>query len=153
MNKVEPLRLAELIELMPRNAEWQAEVVAALRELSRLRGQPCCKGLAPPDECKCLRGPTPAGSSHPKWLRQVAKEIAAAGHNGWGNTCTDAADAFEALERKCAAQREALESIRIFARDCIDTGHDKGALGNLYAITDLCDAMLAAAEGVQEQPG
>ena len=43
------------------------------------------------------------------------------------------------------AAREALESIRIFARDCIDTGHDRGALGNLYAIVDLCDRHAALA--------
>lgn len=32
---------------------------------------------------------------HAKWLRQCAKEIAAAGHNGWGNTCLQAANAIE----------------------------------------------------------
>jgi hypothetical protein len=44
----------------------------------------------------------------------------------------------------CVVPVERLESIRIFARDCIDTGHDRGALGNLYAICDRCDAMLAS---------
>lgn len=29
-------------------------------------------------------------------LREAAREIAREGHNGWGNTCTDAADALEA---------------------------------------------------------
>ncbi len=37
-------------------------------------------------------------NDHAKWLRQAAKEIAAEGHNGWGNTCTDAADEIERLE-------------------------------------------------------
>lgn len=32
---------------------------------------------------------------HAKWLRQCAKEVAAAGHNGWGNTCLQAANAIE----------------------------------------------------------
>jgi hypothetical protein len=27
-----------------------------------------------------------------KWLRKAAAEIAAEGHTGWGNTCTQAAD-------------------------------------------------------------
>lgn len=40
---------------------------------------------------------------------------------------------------------EALQSIRVFAQDCIETGHDRGALGNLYAIRDLCDAFIKAA--------
>lgn len=36
---------------------------------------------------------------HAKWLRQCAKEIAAAGHNGWGNTCLQAAEAIELAVR------------------------------------------------------
>lgn len=32
---------------------------------------------------------------HAKRLRQCAKEIAAAGHNGWGNTCSQAAQAID----------------------------------------------------------
>lgn len=39
-------------------------------------------------------------SSHAKWLREVAAEIAKEGHNGWGNTCLDAAARIEELERE-----------------------------------------------------
>ena len=38
---------------------------------------------------------------HAKWLRQCAKEIAAAGHNGWGNTCLQAAEAIELAIKDC----------------------------------------------------
>ncbi len=37
---------------------------------------------------------------HAKWLRQCAVEIASAGHYGWGNTCTAAADAIDAARSK-----------------------------------------------------
>jgi hypothetical protein len=37
-----------------------------------------------------------------KWLRQVADEIARAGHYGWGNTCTQAADVFDQVLRRAA---------------------------------------------------
>jgi hypothetical protein len=37
--------------------------------------------------------------------------------------------------------REMLASIRVFAQDCIENGHDRGQLGNLYAIRDLCDRL------------
>ena len=43
-----------------------------------------------------LRGQTEV-NSHIKWLRQAAKEIASEGHNGWGNTCTEAADEIDRL--------------------------------------------------------
>ena len=36
--------------------------------------------------------------SHAKWLRQAAEEIRAEGHAGWGNTCEQAAEAYERLE-------------------------------------------------------
>lgn len=42
--------------------------------------------------------------SHSKWLRQAADEIRAEGHAGWGNTCEQAADAYDSL----AAQRDIL---------------------------------------------
>ena len=40
--------------------------------------------------------------THAKWLRQCAKEIADAGHAGWGNTCLQAADAIEVAVRECS---------------------------------------------------
>lgn len=39
---------------------------------------------------------------------------------------------------------EALPSIRVFVQDCIETGYDRGSLGNLYATRDACDAALSA---------
>jgi len=42
-------------------------------------------------------------NSHSKWLREAAKEIAIAGHYGWGNTCTQAADEIDRLERQLTA--------------------------------------------------
>ncbi len=36
---------------------------------------------------------------HAKWLRQCAKEIAEAGHAGWGNTCLQAAEAIDRAVR------------------------------------------------------
>lgn len=41
-------------------------------------------------------------NSHAKWLRQAAEEIAKAGHNGWGNTCLQAADEIATLTAKVA---------------------------------------------------
>jgi hypothetical protein len=35
-----------------------------------------------------------------KRLREAADEIARAGHNGWGNTCMEAADALERLSQQ-----------------------------------------------------
>jgi hypothetical protein len=61
-------------------------------------------------------------SSCAKWLRQVATEIAREGHNGWGNTCEDAARHVEKLERENAQLREALnlsETHRKRTPDCI----------------------------------
>lgn len=48
--------------------------------------------------------------------------------------------AFKA-ETSLTARDDALASIRVFAQDCIERGYfDKGALGNLYSIRDLCDS-------------
>ncbi len=45
-----------------------------------------------------------------------------------------------ALRTALTARDDALASIRVFTQDCIENGYfDKGALGNLYAIRDLCD--------------
>jgi len=45
------------------------------------------------------------------------------------------------LRSSLTARDEALASIRVFAQDCIENGYfDKGALGNLYSIRDLCDS-------------
>ncbi len=55
-------------------------------------------------------------SDHAKWLRQAAKEIAAEGHNGWGNTCTDAAAYLERLEKYCEDQ-------------CVDTSQHNAIVG------------------------
>ncbi|MEO0437906.1 MAG: hypothetical protein AAF098_13455 [Pseudomonadota bacterium] len=38
-------------------------------------------------------------SGHEKWLRQAAEEIREDGHNGWGNTCEQAADFIAELEK------------------------------------------------------
>lgn len=49
-------------------------------------------------------------NSHEKWLRQAAAEISAEGHAGWGNTCTQAADAIAELQAEIAkAKREAIQ--------------------------------------------
>lgn len=47
-----------------------------------------------------------------KWLRDAADEIAKEGHAGWGNTCSQAADAFESLERELAAARKDAEVLK-----------------------------------------
>lgn len=44
-------------------------------------------------------------AQHAKWLREAAEQIAKAGHNGWGNTCLDAAASIEALVAELAAER------------------------------------------------
>ena len=45
------------------------------------------------------------------------------------------------LSLALTARDEALACIRVFAQDCIENGHfDRGALGNLYSIRDLCDS-------------
>lgn len=44
-------------------------------------------------------------AQHAKWLREAAEQIAKAGHNGWGNTCLDAAASIEALVADLAAER------------------------------------------------
>ncbi len=38
--------------------------------------------------------------SREKWLRAAADEIAKAGHNGWGNTCLETADAIAVFMEK-----------------------------------------------------
>lgn len=49
--------------------------------------------------------------------------------------------ALEEARSSATARDEALASIRVFAQDCIENGYfDKGALGNLYSIRDLCDS-------------
>lgn len=35
--------------------------------------------------------------------------------------------------------REGISSMRVFIQDCIETGHDRGQLGNLYACRDIID--------------
>jgi len=46
----------------------------------------------------------------------------------------------DVLKFSLTARDEALASIRVFAQDCIENGYfDKGSLGNLYSIRDLCD--------------
>lgn len=47
-------------------------------------------------------------NSHAKWLRQAATEIRAEGHNGWGNTCEQAAEEIDRLSTEGARLREAL---------------------------------------------
>lgn len=44
-------------------------------------------------------------AQHAKWLREAAEQIAKAGHNGWGNTCTFAADHIDELAAQLAAER------------------------------------------------
>lgn len=44
---------------------------------------------------KAAASPLPGLLVQAKWLRQCAKEIASEGHNGWGNTCLQAAEAIE----------------------------------------------------------
>jgi len=37
---------------------------------------------------------------HERWLLMVAQKIARDGHNGWGNTCIQAADEIARLEKR-----------------------------------------------------
>lgn len=46
--------------------------------------------------------------------------------------------------------REDMASMRVFIQDCIDTGHDRGALGNLYACRDIIDRR--SPETSEQQP-
>lgn len=48
---------------------------------------------------------------HAKWLREVSKQIADAGHYGWGNTAEWAADEIDRLTRRNAELVKALERI------------------------------------------
>jgi hypothetical protein len=56
-----------------------------------------------------------------------------------GKPMVDLAD-YMAMRSALTARDEALASIRVFAQDCIENGHDRGQLANLYAIRDLCDS-------------
>lgn len=56
-------------------------------------------------------------AQHAKWLREAAEQIAKAGHNGWGNTCLDAAASIEALEAELAALRADAEIGQRWKRD------------------------------------
>jgi hypothetical protein len=47
-------------------------------------------------------------NSHAKWLRQTADEIRAEGHNGWGNTCEQAADEIKRLQAEIEVLTEVL---------------------------------------------
>ena len=48
---------------------------------------------------------------HIKWLRQAEKEIVSAGHFGWGNTCSDAADCIAELEQQIAEANERTDDL------------------------------------------
>lgn len=50
------------------------------------------------------------------------------------------AEMLRELSRSLTARDDALASIRVFAQDCIENSHDRGHLGNLYSIRDLCDS-------------
>jgi hypothetical protein len=101
-------RLAELIDGY--HAIDQAnnqDTAAALTELTTLRRQlrEAEAKLAAavwliPDHVLCgtlreKRDRMHALASQSKWLRMAADEIANEGHAGWGNTCTQAADAID----------------------------------------------------------
>jgi hypothetical protein len=43
------------------------------------------------------------------------------------------------LQRLC----DALRAVRLYVQDCIETGHDRTMLGNLYSARDEIDAALA----------
>lgn len=60
----------------------------------------------------------------------------------WRDTLPwDTRDMLRELRSALTARDDALASIRVFAQDCIENGYfDKGALGNLYSIRDLCDS-------------
>ncbi len=49
--------------------------------------------------------------------------------------------AYDSLAARVAPADEALESIRVFAQDCIENSLDRVSLGNLFAIRDLCDRL------------
>jgi len=86
-------------------------------------------------------------------LRKAATQIAAAEHDGWGNTCSDAADEIDRLTAERDALREqvaVLESLLVDAdnicqehggcdlHDCIDND------GALYQSQGMADALKAA---------
>lgn len=51
-------------------------------------------------------------NAHEKWLRQAAEEIRREGHNGWGNTCEQAADEIASLQKRVIELEKALGSPR-----------------------------------------
>lgn len=70
---------ARIKELERKHKELQAALANALYSPAEKQSPPTDNALL----------------SHAKWLRQAADEIAKAGHNGWGNTCLNAAEEIE----------------------------------------------------------
>jgi hypothetical protein len=48
----------------------------------------------------------------------------------------------EAAEARATRAEEALKDVRVFVQDCLDTGHDRGSIGNLMSARDVIDAAL-----------
>lgn len=74
-------------------------------------------------------------------LRDESELCANEGADDISDLLDEATETIERLTDALTARDEALASIRVFAQDCIENGYfDKGALGNLYSIRDLCDS-------------
>lgn len=74
-------------------------------------------------------------------LRDESELCANEGADDISDLLDEATETIERLTDALTARDEALASIRVFAQDCIENGYfDKGALGNLYGIRDLCDS-------------
>jgi hypothetical protein len=68
---------------------------------------------------------------HAKWLREASKQIADAGHYGWGNTAEWAADEIDRLTASEKALREALEKMPCM---CFSRYVDRDGIEHLYDI-------------------
>ncbi len=58
---------------------------------------------------------TTEGNIHAKWLRQAAAEISGEGYDGWGNTCLQAADEIDRLDREYLGALERLGVLQVQA--------------------------------------
>ncbi len=82
-------------------------------------------------------------------IRALRSALTAAQHarDGLNAACGQWKEAFDAKDAALqqarsalTARDDALASIRVFAQDCIENSHDRGHIGNLYSIRDLCDS-------------
>lgn len=68
-------------------------------------------------------------NSHSKWLRRAAEEMTGFGAHAWANTCKDAADEIDRLERQLSAERaKGLEEACAAVRGLLVNGNVSDAL-------------------------